>query len=298
MYVWFVVFTRSKWKMSAGRCVLLMSNHNGPGDFSEFWCSEDCKALVFYPPNRNTFFSHISLCSLTMDRPFQRGRMELVFVCLCLSCDINGVPYSQELRCDPSARPLGSNLLLGCLGLRWGPDCEKFSVTSVVPGPFKPLLVLISFPFADWCPACCSSPCWRCSPGLVGAPAGPRVWLRWHWLGPHVQVGWFWFEYWWCSGGKEGKAPFLVCLLYDTLGANSMGCPQNWLGALREFEEPEPPAVTALGRGEERDPRAGTNSWAGLYCHAAQNNVLGELHCPERAGLGTPCWRLGETRGI
>lgn len=120
-----MVFTRSKWKMSAGRCVLLMSNHNGPGDFSEFWCSEDCKALAFYPPNRNTFLSHISLCSVTMDRPFQRGRMELVFVCLCLSCDINGVPCSQELGCDPSARPLGSNLLLGCLGLAGGPTVRS-----------------------------------------------------------------------------------------------------------------------------------------------------------------------------
>lgn len=110
-------------KMSAGRCVLLMSNHNGTSDFSEFWCSENCETVVFYPQNRHVFLFHISVCSLTMDRPFQRVRMELVFVCHVLACsEINCVPYDKELDYDPSVpsfRPLSSNLHLCCFGLCW-----------------------------------------------------------------------------------------------------------------------------------------------------------------------------------
>lgn len=158
MGVWFVVITRSKWKMSAGRCVLLMSNHK---DFSEFWCSENCKTLV-YPPNRHTVLFLISVCSLTMDRPFQRLRMELVFVCHVLACsEINGVPCDKELDYAPSIpsfKPLCSDLHSCCFGFRWWPDCEKFSVVLLVPGPFNLLPFSISFPSAEWSPACCSSP--------------------------------------------------------------------------------------------------------------------------------------------
>lgn len=178
MYVWFVVFTRSKWKMSAGRCVLLMSNHNGTSDCSEFWCSENCKTLVFCPQSRHTFLFHISVCSLTMDRPFQRVRMELVFVCCVLACsEINCVPYDKELDYDPSSpsfRSLRSNLHLSCHGwCRW-PHCEKFNIALLVPGPFNLLLVLISFPSTELSPARCSSPCWEMLPEAMAAPAGPH----------------------------------------------------------------------------------------------------------------------------
>lgn len=252
-------------KMSAGRCVLLMSNHNGPGDFSEFWCSEDCKTLVFCPPNRNTFLFHISLCSLTTDRPFQRGRMELVFVCLCLSCSClwwhKWCPCGKELDCDPSAtsaRPLGSNLPLGCFGLCWRPDCEKFSIALLVPGPFKLLLFLISFPFADWSPACCSSPCWEMFPWGDGSSSwtpspgwgGSDVLQVCRWDGFGFNI----------DGAPVGRKIKLLSLCVYRMThweqtANTTSCPENWFGAEKEFEErAKPPAVTALSHGEESNP--------------------------------------------
>lgn len=220
MYVWFVVFTRSKWKMSAGRCVLLMSNHNGPGDFSEFWCSEDCKALVFYPPNRNTFLFHISLCSLAMFRPFQRGRMELVFVCLCLSCSCLYWHKCCSLREGAGlwslsclCQAIRQSSPLGFCALSWWPSCEKFSVTLVVPGPFKSLLVLISFPFA----VC--SPAGDVPLGWGQLQLDPVTWLRWHWLTPDVQVGWSCLN---IDGALVGRRIKLLslCLSCDTLGAD------------------------------------------------------------------------------
>ena len=183
--------------MSAGRCVLLMSNHNGTSDFREFWCSENCKTLVFYPQNRHTFVFHISVCSLTIDRLLQRVRMEWVFVCHVLACsEKNCVPYDKELDYDPSIpsfMPLRSNLRLHCFGLCWWPDCEKFNIALLVPGPFNSLPFFISFPSTELSPACCSSPRWEMFPLrwwklLLELQLDPTGQLRWHWLAPDVQL--------------------------------------------------------------------------------------------------------------
>lgn len=229
----------------------------------------------------------------------EEGWSLFVFVCHVLACsDINGAPQGKELDCDPwaaSARPLGSNLHLGCFALCWWPDCEKFSIAFVVPGPFKSLLFLISLPFADWSPARCSSPCWELFPWRDGSSNWtPSPGWGWHWLAPHVQMGWFRFQYWWCSSGKANKAPLPVCLLCDTLGAdaNTTGCPENWFGHRKSLRREQSHGLWQPWVVGRKGPHGvGTElGWALLPCWLGQ--VLEELCGPERARLKTLRWWL------
>lgn len=142
-YVWFVVFHKVQMKnVSWKMCIV---------DEQSQWHQWFQWILVLRELQNSSLLSskqaHVSLSYLSLfldyGQTFSKSK-DGAGLCHVLACsEINCVPYDKELDYDPSFpsfRPLSSNLHLGCFGLCWWPDCEKFNIALLVPGPSNSLL--------------------------------------------------------------------------------------------------------------------------------------------------------------